>query len=28
VRAQVADTVSRPEQVDEELQHLFAALGR
>jgi len=28
VRARVADTVSRPEQVDEELQHLFAALGR
>jgi RNA polymerase sigma-70 factor (ECF subfamily) len=28
VRAQVADTVSRTEQVDEELQHLFAALGR
>ncbi len=28
VRAQVADTVSRPEQVDEELRHLFAALGR
>jgi RNA polymerase sigma-70 factor (ECF subfamily) len=28
VRMQVADTVSRPEQVDEELQHLFAALGR
>jgi RNA polymerase sigma-70 factor (ECF subfamily) len=28
VRTQVGDTVSRPEQVDEELQHLFAALGR
>ena len=27
VRARVADTVSRTEQVDEELQHLFAALG-
>lgn len=28
VRAQIADTVARPEQVDEELQHLFAALAR